>query len=54
MSINFNPIKFIVWFMILTLNTNWFFKSPVSLPKMIIIFICLAIIAFYMSSCKET
>lgn len=53
MSVNFDPIKFVVWFIILTLNTNWFFKSPVSLPKMIVIFIFLVIIAFYMSCTKE-
>ena len=54
MIINFDPIRFVVWFVTLCLNTNWFLKSPVSLPKMIAIFGCLGVIAFYMSCTRET
>lgn len=45
------PLKIIIWFWLLTINTNWFFNSSTELPtwKWIAILVCMFILAIYMS-----
>lgn len=45
------PLKTIIWFWLLTINTNWFFDSSIKLPawKWIGILVCMFVLAIYMS-----